>query len=473
MAALLGVLAVSIVHEQAASRTALLERFQSRAELTASFVTGYVSDLAAREETQAGRLLTGPAVSDHDLEQMVLGLDFDVAAVFDAQGRLLAIWPHGPELLGEPFTDRYPHVAAALSGHTGVSGVSASATTSSPVVAIAVPYETPSGRRVFSGAVRPDTGSLRIYFDTIIPLSGRTYLLDEMGNIVVAGKSGDPADLPPMLTAGGLLRLDEPEGTFESEAGSFVYVRQAVAGTPWHVILTTPGASLYKPIERAPRDSWLLFAALAVTGVVGLVLFSRLSRAHAVAAATARLDALTWLPNRRAAEEHLERTAAAAARQSHQFGVLMIDIDRFKSINDAHGHTTGDLALCLVAQTLRSTARGEDVVCRWGGEEFMVVLAATSESELAVAGERFRAAIAAAILRLDVQVELTMTISVGGAIGLGRGLDATLEAADAALYAAKLTGRDRVVINHAESGLLEALVDLERRENVRQTTAPG
>jgi diguanylate cyclase (GGDEF)-like protein len=251
-----------------------------------------------------------------------------------------------------------------------------------------------------------------------------------------------------MLTAGGLLRLDRPEGTFESEQESFVYVRQPVAGTPWHVILTTPSAALYEPVEHAPRDSWLLFSAFAVAAMIGLLLFSRLANAHAVAAATARLDALTLLPNRRAAEEHLGRTASAASRQAQPYGVLMIDVDRFKSINDAHGHVTGDQALCLVARTLRGTARGDDVVCRWGGEEFVVILTATSETELAVAGERFRTAVEAATIQVDVLVQLSVTISVGGALGVGRGLDDTIEAADAALYAAKLTGRNRVVINH-------------------------
>ena len=159
---------------------------------------------------------------------------------------------------------------------------------------------------MFSGGVRPDTGSLRIYFDTVIPLGGRTYLVDAMGNIVVTGKSGDITQVPPMLTAGGLNRLDQSAGTFESRDHSFVYIREPVVGTPWHVILTTPSTTLYAPVAGASHVSWALLAAFGITGVVGLILMFRLARARARAAATARHDTLTQLPNRRAAQEHLD-----------------------------------------------------------------------------------------------------------------------------------------------------------------------
>ena len=181
MITLLVVFAMSIVHDGDASRAALTERFESRADLTASFVAGYVEDVAAREHAQAARLLSQTDVSEADFEVVVLGFGFDVAGLFDAQGRLLAIWPANRELIGEEFADRYAHVATAITGRVGVSGVVASATTSSPSVAVAVPFDTSSGRRVFSGAFRPDTGSLRIYFENAIPLAGRTYLIDEKG----------------------------------------------------------------------------------------------------------------------------------------------------------------------------------------------------------------------------------------------------------------------------------------------------
>ena len=364
------------------------------------------------------------------------------------------IWPPSPELIGEPFADRYPHIATALDGGVGVSGVVASATTSSPVVAVAVPFETPSGRRVFSGAVRPDTGSLRTYFDSVIPLGGRTYLVDQKGNIVVIGKSGDVSQLPPMLTPGGLSRLSQGVGTYQSTDRSFVYVRVRVTGTPWSVILTTPSTTLYAPIGRASHVSWALLAAFAVTGLVGLILMYRLARARARASETARHDTLTQLPNRRAGEEHLESTASASSRDSRPYGVLMIDIDRFKDINDAYGHQTGDQLLCLVAGVLRTAAREEDFVCRWGGEEFLVIMCAASDANIAAAAERFRAAVAAASEEVGPRVRIGVTISIGGTISTERDPTGALGEADAALYAAKLNGRNQVVIHGVDSSQL-------------------
>ena len=159
----------------------------------------------------------------------------------------------------------------------------ASTVVDSPVVAVAVPFETPSGRRVFSAAIRPATGSLRIYLDTVVPLAGRTYLIDELGNVVVSGLSGERIDVTRALTAGALLRLDAASGEFETDGIAVTYVRERVPGTPWHVILTTPSALLYEPVEDGSDVSWLLFAAFAFSGLVGLILYFRLARSHAVA----------------------------------------------------------------------------------------------------------------------------------------------------------------------------------------------
>src|SRR5207302_3776116 len=85
-------------------------------------------------------------------------------------------------------------------------------------------------------------------------------------------------------------------------------------------------------------------------------------------------DPLTGLYNRRHLEESLERELRRAQRKSRQLAVLICDVDHFKQLNDAHGHATGDVALREVARTLQSAVRGDDVVCRYGGEEFVVVL---------------------------------------------------------------------------------------------------
>ena len=135
----------------------------------------------------------------------------------------------------------------------------------------------------------------------------------------------------------------------------------------------------------------------------------------------------------------------------------MIDIDRFKDINDAYGHQTGDQVLCLVARVLRTAARVEDVVCRWGGEEFLVIISAASTCNIAAAAERFRAAVAAASEEVGPRVHVSVKISVGGTVSTDRDPTGALGQADAALYAAKLNGRDQVVIHGiAASHLLAA-----------------
>ena len=131
--------------------------------------------------------------------------------------------------------------------------------------------------------------------------------------------------------------------------------------------------------------------------------------------------------------------------------LLMIDIDRFKDINDAYGHQTGDQVLCLVARVLRTAARVEDVVCRWGGEEFLVIMTAASGANIAAAAERFRAAVADASEEVGPRVHISVTISVGGTISTAREPAGALGEADAALYAAKLNGRNRVVIHGVDT----------------------
>ena len=270
-------------------------------------------------------------VSTEDFEQMVLAFGLDSAVLLDSQGRALEVWPADADLIGDQLGDRYAHLATALEGRTGVSGVAPSTTTSESVIAVAVPFETSSGRRVFSGAFAFGTDSIGNSFDTVIPLTGRAYLIDDKGEIVLSGDSGTTSASTHPLTRAELLSLDQPVGSFARGGVWLTYVREPVAGTTWHVVLITASATLYQAIDGSSQVSWLLFAAFAASGLIGLVLLSRLAHARSLAAATARLDALTRLPNRRAAEEHVDHTAATAARRSRTYGVLMIDIDRFKN----------------------------------------------------------------------------------------------------------------------------------------------
>lgn len=160
----------------------------------------------------------------------------------------------------------------------------------------------------------------------------------------------------------------------------------------------------------------------------------------------ASTDMLTGLANRRIATEALSRELESRDRRPRAVGVALVDVDFFKRINDRHGHSAGDRALQHVAQVLLNTARTGDLFARWGGEEFLVLLSNVSDEGARVAAERIRRALATQSVELEGGATVQMTVSVGVALGRGRGMDAVLEAADAALYAAKARGRNRVVM---------------------------
>ena len=159
-----------------------------------------------------------------------------------------------------------------------------------------------------------------------------------------------------------------------------------------------------------------------------------------------RTDALTGLHNRRHLEERLTEQTSLVKRHGGELGLLLIDVDRFKRVNDEHGHAAGDAVLRILAGRVREAIRMEDVPGRWGGEEFLVILPATGRDGAAGAGERVRRGVAADPFQLST-IELPVTVSVGAATGVEDGWEGLVRRADTALYAAKEAGRNRVVVD--------------------------
>ena len=157
-------------------------------------------------------------------------------------------------------------------------------------------------------------------------------------------------------------------------------------------------------------------------------------------------DFLTGLLNRRGAIDRIEVEKNRLARQSAYLGIMILDLDYFKSINDRHGHNFGDRVLAHVAATIRETMRSYDLCARWGGEEFLVVLPGLPDvGVLAATAEKLRARIKERALVLD-GVSAGLTVSIGCHLaGSDESIDQMIKAADDALYAAKQQGRDRVV----------------------------
>lgn len=157
-----------------------------------------------------------------------------------------------------------------------------------------------------------------------------------------------------------------------------------------------------------------------------------------------RTDPLTGLYNRRHLDEQLRALGASAFRHRHPLAALMVDIDDFQRVNEAGGHAFGDAVLCVVAARLGSTMRLEDVLGRWGGEEFLVLAPFTAVDDAAILAERLRRRVGGEPVRLGEGPVVELTVSVGLADGDGSDPEGIVRAAGVALYQAKRNGRDRV-----------------------------
>jgi diguanylate cyclase (GGDEF)-like protein len=197
-------------------------------------------------------------------------------------------------------------------------------------------------------------------------------------------------------------------------------------------------------ISRRRNDPWSeasrrLLAAAAAEASAALAR----TVTHRAAQAAATTDPLTGLPNRRYFDEYVG-LLGRGRRVDDAVGILMVDVDRFKLLNDRFGHAVGDVVLQAVARAIATTVRDVDVPARFGGEEFVVLLRNPSRATVLEVGERIREAVERIDLG-DAGVE-RVTVSVGAAVGEGGSTRVAelVEAADRALYRAKRFGRNRV-----------------------------
>jgi diguanylate cyclase (GGDEF)-like protein len=441
LALLLGTLAGGIVLTQAQSRSHVLSTLGLRGTSSATFVSAFIAQQADREQEAARQLLSEPRVSDERFRTVIAAFGSDAAVLLDSSGRVLAVAPSDPGLLGKPIATRYAHLAAAEQGRVAVSNVVASAVEGVPV---AVPFASARGRRVLSVAYGVSGSTLEAFVDhTISYRQHQVYLVDSTGHLVAASPRTTASSLKEVAPSLARAVTHSSLGSIPGARTPSTFTVAAVPGTSWRVIIAVPDSRLYASVGGwTARIPWVVFALVSVLGALLLALLARVTALSQSMARSAHRDSLTGLFNRRALADHLTRAAAHARRRGEPISVLMIDLDRFKEINDSFGHAAGDRVLCTVADCMRDVLRAEDVYGRWGGDEFLVLMPAGDEAAARVLAARLHAAAAASAAALsDIGLADGVQMSIGTATAVHTSPEEIVHAADLALYEDK-SGRE-------------------------------
>lgn len=163
-------------------------------------------------------------------------------------------------------------------------------------------------------------------------------------------------------------------------------------------------------------------------------------------------DTLTELPNRRTAEMSLRSRLHDVQDAGWPLGVLFADIDLFKQFNDQHGHAVGDEVIRVVGRSITAALRESDLAARWGGEEFVILTAASDNEQIEALGQRIRILVAASAISIDTE-EVNVTLSIGATLAVPEDTAETLiDRADAAMYVSKSRGRNRLTVDAAPPG---------------------
>jgi diguanylate cyclase (GGDEF)-like protein len=239
--------------------------------------------------------------------------------------------------------------------------------------------------------------------------------------------------------------LGDPSPVGDQQLGPIRIMALCLAALVAPATLLVHGAG--EPVQDLP-------VIAAACGILFMLAIIRLAALVADQRKLAITDGLTGLHTRRFFEAQLPLEVQRSRRSGAPLAVIIVDIDRFKSINDQYGHPAGDAALVEVAFRLRTAARAGDVLARYGGEEFALLLPGASPEDLAGIAQRLREQVASSPIPVSGDTWIAVTVSIGVASYPDHGnLEGGLIAvADRALYAAKSAGRDRVVVGVASRG---------------------
>ena len=435
-------------------RAEIEARYRLRAETTSRFIETHVSDFFAQERRAAARSLGGRMPTPGAFNRTVNVIGARGAVMLNEDGDLIASSPADPEHLGVNLSDRNGNLRSAVEGVPSVSNIIRSTADGKQVIDFAVPFESSDGTRVFSGSFAVGSTPLASYIERAAVLApNRIYVMDADGK-VFASNDPEQANGAPLAS-----ELDDFSDTptdaliaTHSEAGDYL-VSKSVPRTPWRLVIAAPRSTIYATTGGNGRlVPWVLWFGFVAGGLLSITLFERLSRRRRHLSVLneqlelmARVDVLTGVPNRRATEEELQRALATSDRYDDALSILMVDIDCFKEVNDEHGHATGDAALKHVADRISSSLRGADLVGRWAGDEFLLVLPHLNEDEAAALAARLNEHIGKSPLT-TAKADVVLELSIGVAQWHGESASELVDRADKALYAVKRAGRNSFAI---------------------------
>ena len=274
------------------------------------------------------------------------------------------------------------------------------------------------------------------------------------GELVTVASSGiiDPAQ----LAAGELIqrsyrtldtiRLDLPDDTL-LDGGVVTFRPRSIVAYPLHIRLVPIGVVVLASTTPISDDDSQLIQLLLPNFAVAL----NNSLSHERLQRVAAIDALTGLYNRRFGLERLSQEFSRSVRSHEPLGVVLFDIDKFKTVNDTYGHEAGDRVLKVVANGVKAVLREGDILMRYGGEEFLAVLPGAGEADVRGLGERIRRVVESSVVS-DGAAEIHVTVSLGAVshpIIDVADIDDLIRHADDAMYRSKTAGRNRLTFANA------------------------
>ncbi len=442
----LGSMAGGEYQTQKNSRQDLEDRFAVRATTASSFLDSYVSYTLDREQELAKMRLGDPVVTHDQFLDYLDDFGFGPSVLLDSTGHALDTAPYKEALIGTQLSAEYEYLNHAVNGKQGVSNVVPSAAQGFPMVAFATPFESQVGTRVISGAYDLTTKPLGNYLKNAIPYpKGKVYLVDA-NNQIIASNSDRSGTLESADEDLAQANAKSSRGSFTSKSGddSF-FVSEKIDGTPWTIILAVDTETLFEPVSGFNRIlPWIFLSCFAVVAsvLVWMLIAGRERRMRLQDVAL--IDLLTGIYNPRGIKGHLNRLLSGSRRHDNDLSVFMIDIDDFKQFNETYGNNVGDEILTLVSEEIQKRLRTEDIVGRWGGEEFVVVLPDTNTGGANIVAERICRGVKEDV-RSVTEEDAHVTISIGiASIEPDDTVDKIIARADEALREAKASGKNQV-----------------------------